>query len=176
MIKSPFHSFRMPRRIEHDGIRLRPLRFLDALLISRKMNVYELAATAGPGKPVMPSSLEIWWWLKKTFPVFFCIDVASKCVGFIGVHSIEPGESAEVTLVVFRTEERRCGYGSRAYAALVSSLRRASLAKVIIARVRTDNHPSLSFWKKLGFNERYTRDGIKCMAKDLRAQQGINAS
>lgn len=172
MIMSPLLSFRIPGCIEHDGIRLRPLRFLDGPLISRQLNRMEILTMAGPGKPLSRSSLETWWWLKKTFPVLFCIEVESKCAGFIGMYNIKPGESAEVTLVIFESAERRRGYGSRAYAALATKLRPSSLARVIIARVRADNHPSLSFWKKLGFDELHTKNGIKSMAKDLGASRG----
>ena len=172
MMMSPLLSFRIPRCIEHAGIRLRPLRFLDGPLISRELNRGEISTTAGSGRVLSRSSLETWWWMKKTFPVLFCIEVESKCVGFIGMYNIEPGESSEVTLVVFESGERRRGYGSRAYAALASKLRPSSLARVIIARVKADNHPSLSFWKKLGFDELHTKDGIKSMATALGASRG----
>jgi RimJ/RimL family protein N-acetyltransferase len=122
--------------------------------------------TAGPGNPVSQSRLSVWWWLKKTYTILFCIEVESKWVGFIGLYNLD-GEAAEVTLVILDSRNRRRGYGSRAYAAVAAHLRLSSFIKNIIVRVKTDNYPSVSFWKKLGFEELSEGNGIQTLTKDL---------
>jgi RimJ/RimL family protein N-acetyltransferase len=115
------------------------------------------------------SRLEIWWWLKKTYAFLFCIEVESTCVGFIGLYDLD-GETAEVTLVMFDGSYRRRGYGSMAFTAVVAELRRSSFIKRLIIRVDADNYPSVSFWKKLGFEELEAANGIRTMEKDLRGE------
>ncbi|MCL4475783.1 MAG: GNAT family N-acetyltransferase [Nitrospirae bacterium] len=166
MTKSPLAAFRIPRHIEHDGIVLRPLRIFDVPLIRKGLRDKDVLRTTGPGKPVSGGCLLVWWWLKKTYPILFCIEVASKCIGFIGLYNLI-GESAEVTLVLLDNGNRRLGYGSRAYRAFVTNLPRSSFIKKFIVTVKADNYPSISFWKKLGFEELDSMNGIKTMALGL---------
>ena len=167
MTRSPLTAFRIRRQIEHDGIRLRPLRIFDVPLIKKRFRDKEALGTTGSGKPASGGCLSVWWWLKKTYPILFCIEVESKCVGFIGLYNLEPRESAEITLVIFDGGMRRRGYGSKAYDAVATSLCRSLFFKRIIVRANADNQPSISFWKKLGFEELHTGNGVKTMTKDL---------
>jgi RimJ/RimL family protein N-acetyltransferase len=168
--KPHFLVSRIQRHIEHDGIGLRPLRIADVPLIRNGLPGKDVSGSGAPGNLVSPSCLRVWWWLKKTYKILFSIEVASKCVGFIGLYNLER-ESAEVTLLIIDSRDRRRGYASRAYNAVDASLSRSSFFKRIIVRVRADNHPSLSFWKKLGFDELHTGNGITTMAKDLKASE-----
>lgn len=165
-MRRPLLSFRIPRWIERDGIGLRPLKITDVPLIRKGLWSEDVLRTAGPGNPVSQSCLTVWWWLKKTYTILFCIEVESKCVGFIGLYNLD-GEAAEVTLVILDNRNRRRGYGSRAYAAVAAHLRLSSFIKNIIVRVKTDNFPSVSFWKKLGFEELGAMSGIRTMGKGL---------
>jgi ribosomal protein S18 acetylase RimI-like enzyme len=165
MSRFPFSSFRIPRRIEHDGITLRPLRIADVPFIRKSLTGTDAAGT-GPGRTLSLSCLGVWWWLKKTYPIFFCIEVASQCVGFIGLYNLK-GDSGEVTLVICHPADRRLGYASRAYHALAASLSRSLLFKTLLVRVAVDNMPSLAFWEKIGFDRLNGADGIRTMASDI---------
>jgi RimJ/RimL family protein N-acetyltransferase len=72
-----------------------------------------------------------------------------------------------VSLLLFDSGMRRRGYGSSACTAVAAHLRRSSLVKRLIAEVAWDNHPSLCFWKKLGFQEMHVENGISTLVKDL---------
>lgn len=159
----PLSSFRIPRRIVHDGITLRPLRIADVPFMRKSLTATDAAGT-GPGRTLSLSCLGVWWWLKKTYPIFFCIEVASQCVGFIGLYNLT-GDSAEITLVICEPADRRLGYASRAYHALAASLSRSPLT--LLVRVAVDNRPSLAFWEKNGFNRLNGADGIRTMIAPL---------
>jgi hypothetical protein len=165
-VRPPLLSFRIPRYIEHNGIRLRPLRIIDTPVIRKGLRGEDVLSTAGPGKPLSGGCLSVWWWLKKTYTILFCIEVESKCIGLIGLYNLN-GEYAEVTLVIFDSHTRRLGYGFKAYTALTANLCRSSFIKKLVVAIKTDNYPSLSFWKKLGFEEVGAMSGIRTMGKGL---------
>lgn len=122
--------------------------------------------SAGQGRPALRWRLSVWWWLKRNYPVLFCVEVESKCIGFIGLYNL-CGESAEITLILSDSRSRRLGYGSGAFHALIAHLPSSSFIKKFTVRVKADNHPSVSFWKTLGFEEQDNLNGIRTMAKDL---------
>jgi RimJ/RimL family protein N-acetyltransferase len=95
------------------------------------------------------------------------IECGSKRIGFIGLYDLRLGESAEMTLVIFDKNIRRHGYGSRVFRIFTQNLKKISLLKRIMVRVKTDNSISTSFWQKLGFRELHVADGIKTMFIDL---------
>jgi RimJ/RimL family protein N-acetyltransferase len=125
-----------------------------------------MRTSAGQERPALRWRLSIWWWLKRNYPILFCVEAESKCIGFIGLYNLGE-ESAEITLIVSDSKSRRLGFGSEAYHALVAHLPRTSLIKKVTVRVMADNHPSISFWKALGFEEQHSRNGIRTMEKDL---------
>ena len=163
-MRPPLLSFRIPRSLEHDGLRLRPLRIIDIPLVRSGLLREDVIRTTGLGKPI--SYFTVWWWLKKTYTLLYCIEVESKCIGFIGLYNLD-GEYAEVTLVIFDSRDRRLGYGFRAYTAFTTNLCPSSFIKKFIVEVKADNYPSISFWKKLGFEELSAGNGIQTMTKDM---------
>jgi RimJ/RimL family protein N-acetyltransferase len=165
MSRFPLSFFRIPRRVEHDGITLRPLRIADVPFMRKSLTGTDPAGT-GPGRTLSLSCIRVWWWLKKTYPIFFCIEVASQCVGFIGLYNLK-SDSAEVTLVICHPADRRLGYASRAYHALAASLSRSLLFKTLLVRVAVDNLPSLAFWEKNGFDRLNGAGGVKTMTASL---------
>jgi hypothetical protein len=72
-------------------------------------------------------------------------------------------------MVLFDKDVRGIGYGSRVAALLLESLKKYSIAKRVIARVKADNHISLSFVRKLGFVETTTSDDIVTLSLDLKS-------
>jgi RimJ/RimL family protein N-acetyltransferase len=163
----PFLLFRIPRYLKDDHLRLRPVSILDSPLMSDGLKNKDVLGANGLKRPISGSWLEVWWRLKRTYALLYCIEVDSRGIGFLGLYNMDPGESAEASLVIFNRRDRRRGHGSRAFTVLTESLRKYPLTKRIIVRVRPDNHAALSFWSKLGFEEIETRDETCVMSVSI---------
>ena len=155
------------RYMRDDNLMLRPLRFFDGPFISNGLKDEGALKSNGLSKPVDSSWFFVWWWIKKTYSCSFCIELDSRPIGFIGLYNLIPGNSAEISLVIFDKSLRGQGYGTRTFKLLAQSLQRHSVVREIWAGVTTDNHSALSFWKKLGFVEINTLDDINSMSVDL---------
>ena len=137
---------RIPRYIEYAQIGLRQLRFSDIPFLCDGLRDKEILATNGLSKQIFSSWLSVWWWVKKTFTLIYCIKCDSKRIGFIGLYNLKLGKSAEMTLVIFDRDMRRVGYGSKAFNIFAQNLKKHSIAEKIIVKVRIDNNISISFW------------------------------
>jgi RimJ/RimL family protein N-acetyltransferase len=144
---------RIPRHIEYAQIGLRQLRFSDIPFLCDRLRGKEIFATNGLSKQISLSWLSVWWWIRKTFTLIYCIKCDSKRIGFIGLYNLKLGESAEMTLVIFDKDMRRLGYGSKVFTAFTNYLKDHYIVKKIVVRIKTDNLVSISFWQKLGFRE-----------------------
>ncbi len=76
------------------------------------------------------------------------------------------GKSAEMALEIFDNNYRRLGYGSSAFNLFSQVLKRYFLK--VIVKVKTDNHASIAFWTKLGFEELYSLNDTKVMSLHLK--------
>jgi ribosomal protein S18 acetylase RimI-like enzyme len=150
-----------------DNLRLRPLRIFDGPFMSKGLRDEFVLKVNGLGKPVNSSWFFVWWWFKNTFICSFCIELDSRPIGFIGLYNLIPGKSAEMTLVILDKNMRRLGYGSKAFNIFAQNLQRHSVVEKILIKVKTDNHSALSFWRKVGFLEINTFDGLINMSMDL---------
>ena len=153
--------------MKDDNLRLRPLRIFDAPSISNRLRDEGILKMEGMRRPGYLSWFFAWWWIKKTYTSSFCIELASRPIGFIGLYDMRLGKSAGITLVIFDSAFRRHGYGTRAFKLLLQNLQRHSVAKKIFVEVRRDNHIALSFWRSLGFAEVSSLEGIINMSLDL---------
>ena len=158
---------RIPRHIEYARIGLRQLRFSDIPFLWDGLRDKEILATNGLSKQIFSSWLSVWWWVKKTFTLIYCIKCDSKRIGFIGLYNLKLGKSAEMTLAILDKNMRRLGYGSKAFNIFAQNLQRHSVIEKILIKVKTDNHSALSFWRKVGFLEINTFDGLTTMSMDL---------
>ena len=165
-----FYS-RILRHIEYAQIGLRQLRFSDIPFLCDGLRDKEILATNGLSKQISLSWLSVWWWIKKTFTLIYCINCDSKRIGFIGLYNLKLGKSSEMTLVIFDKDMRRVGYGSKAFNIFAQNLKKHSIAEKIIVKVRIDNNISISFWQKLGFKELNKINGIQTMYKNLNSYQ-----
>jgi N-acetylglutamate synthase-like GNAT family acetyltransferase len=156
----------IPKSMEDGDIRLRLLKISDMPSMNTGLKNVDILGASGLTVPVFKSLLSAWWWLKKTYDLLYCIEVASTCVGFIGLYNLKPDRSAEMTLVIFHGKNRRIGYGTRAFNLLARAVKKYFLK--IIVRVRTDNFASIAFWSKLGFKEPVDRNDVKIMSIDLK--------
>jgi ribosomal protein S18 acetylase RimI-like enzyme len=158
---------RIPRFIEDGSIRLRPLRVFDGPFLMSGLKDEDILSANGLNKHIASSWFFAWWWIKKTFMPAYCIECASGRIGFIGLYNLIIGKSAEMTLVILDKNMRRLGYGSKAFNIFAQNLQRHSVIEKILIKVKTDNHSALSFWRKVGFLEINTFDGLTTMSMDL---------
>jgi len=156
--------------MKDSNIRLRPLRILDCPFLRNGLRDEVTLKTHELSSPIFSSWLFVWWWIKKTFVLVYCIENDSRRIGFVGLYSLRLGKSAEISIVIFDKSARRLGYGSRSCNILLQNLKKYSIVEKIIARVKTDNKISLSFLQKLGFVEISNFDGIINMSMDLNSQ------
>ena len=117
--------------------------------------------------PVSASWFHVWLKMKKIFNLAYIIVVDSQPVGFIGLYNIIPGQSAEMSLVLFDKEQRSRGYGSRAFHLLAFNLQKYSIVKGIFVDYKTDNADAQSFWNRCGFKEECRQDNLITMFRDF---------
>jgi RimJ/RimL family protein N-acetyltransferase len=160
---------RFPRSMNDRDLRLRPLRIFDAPFMSVRLREEALLKANGSSDPMFLWWWVFWWWIRRTFVLSYCVECDSRRIGFVGLHDLRLGEVVEASMVLFDKDVRGIGYGSRVAALLLESLKKYSIAKRVIARVKADNHISLSFVRKLGFVETTTSDDIVTLSLDLKS-------
>lgn len=158
---------KIPKYVEEGNIRLRPLTIFDGPSMNAGLRNIDILRAGGMTGPVLKSWLSAWWWLKKTYVFLYCVEVDSSCIGCTGLYNLKPDRSAEMTLVIFEGKNRRIGYGTKVFNLLAQNLKRYHLR--IQVRVKTDNTASISFWKKLGFEELDDLNDIKVMSINLKS-------
>jgi RimJ/RimL family protein N-acetyltransferase len=160
---------RFPRSMKDRDLRLRPLRIFDGPFMSIRLREEAILRANGSGNPISSRWWVVWWWIRRTFVLAYCVECDSKRIGFVGLHDLRLGEVAEISMVLFDKDVRRIGYGRRVAALLSENLKKYCIAERVIARVKTGNHISLSFVHKLGFVETDTSDDIVTLSLDLKS-------
>ena len=160
---------RFPRSMKDRDLRLRPLRIFDGPFMSIRLREEAILKANGSSNPISSWWWVVWWWIRRTFVLAYCVECDSKRIGFVGLHDLRLGKVVEISMVLFDKDVRRIGYGSRVVAILSRNLKKYSIAERVIARVKTDNHISLSFVRKLGFVERGISDDIVTLCLDLKS-------
>lgn len=159
---------RIPFTIGNGNIRLRRLLFTDIPFLREALKEEGICPSSNIVRhKIFSSWLSLWWRIRKTFAVIYCIELTSERVGFIGLYNLEPGKSSEISLIIFKREKRRCGYGSGAFALLAHYLKNHRILDRIIVKTGTDNIGSIGFWRKLGFKEVNVAHEIMTMYMDL---------
>ena len=158
---------RFPRSMNDQNLRLRPLRIFDSPFMSNGLRDEIILKANGLSEPISSSWLSVWWWIKKTFLITYCIECDSRRIGFVGLHDLRLGEVVEASMVLFDKDVRRIGYGGRVVALLAENMKKHCIAKRVIARVKRDNYVSLSFVRKLGFVEEGISDNIVTLSLHL---------
>jgi RimJ/RimL family protein N-acetyltransferase len=147
----------LPRHTEDGNIRLRPFRFRDRHVIGDGLRYEAVLSPRSTTDLRLKSNISVWWWLKRTYTVLYCIEADSVCIGFIGLYNLRPDRSAELSLVISDRKNRRLGYGTKAFNLLAQNLDRYHIK--LNVRIAPENTASISFCKKLGFEEHGDPDG-----------------
>jgi RimJ/RimL family protein N-acetyltransferase len=158
---------RIPYTLTSGDIHLRRFRFSDYPFLIDGLTNQGTFPSHELHKPVFFLWPSVWWWIKTTFTVMYCIEFRSRRVGFIGLYNLELGKSSEITLVIFRREHRRYGYGSKAFSLLAGYLKNHDMLDTIIVKTEMANLVALTFWQKLGFKEDNVSHKIVKMHIDL---------
>jgi RimJ/RimL family protein N-acetyltransferase len=158
---------RFPRSMNDHDLRLRPLRIFDSPFMSNGLRDEAILKANGLSKPISSSWLFMWWWIKRTFLITYCIECDSRRIGFVGLHDLRLGKSTEISMMLFDSNIRGLGYGSRVLTLLAQNLKKYSIAEKLIAQVKINNCISLFFVRKLGFVETDTSDDIVTLCLDL---------
>jgi len=147
---------------------LRLYRFRDLPALRRLLKPEIFPAASGSQVKAFGSSASLWWWMRRTFQVFYVIEIdkreGRRMIGFAGVYNMEPRNSLWVSLVIFDQKDRRHGYGRRALELLLSSFQKNHVAKTVCGEVLASNTGSLRFLKKLGFHI-FSQDGNRVLLK-----------
>jgi RimJ/RimL family protein N-acetyltransferase len=161
------HYARIPYTMRNNNIRLKRLRFSDIPFLGEWLKHQEISISQKFHKIKFLSWLHVWWWITKTFALIYCIECDSLRIGFIGLYNLKLGKSAEMTLVIFKIENRRRGYGSSAFGLLAQYLKDHHIINKIIVRTEIGNVISLTFWQKLGFRKVHISHDIATMHIDF---------
>jgi hypothetical protein len=162
---SPVLFFRIPGCMEDGSIRLRRLKIFDGCLINNAFRNGDILRLGGLVEPISKSWISLWWWLRKTYVLSYCIEAGPELIGFISLYNLRVDRTAEISLAIFEKKNRRLGYGTRAFNLLTHNLKRYTTE--IKARVREDNHAAILFWSKLGFRELGNLGDTKIMSMHL---------
>ncbi len=141
----------VPAYIEDRDLRLRHLRISDGRVISELLYRADVLKSSGINTPPKTHWTFFYCWIRRTFLAAYRIELKAETIGFIGLHNFAPGESAEISLVLFAPAMRLRGYGRRSFEMLSRNPFTKAFAGTFIARVRKDNEAARSFWRKLGF-------------------------
>lgn len=157
---------KIPKYIKGDTIRLRQLSLFDWPFLNSALKDKDILWSSGLSMPRFRSWFSFWWWLRRTYCYPYVIEVCSRRIGFIGLYNLRRDRSVEMSLVIFCNEDRRKGYGTKAFHLLMYNIQQSLFFKKVIVkvRVREDNSVSLSFWMKLRFNEMDSNRGFIIMA------------
>lgn len=160
---------RVPLSLKDGDLKLRPFRVTDGLYLSRLLAQEDILNSSSVDIPRKPLWFLLYWWIRRTFPVAYCVERQAKVIGFIGLYNLAAGRSSEITLVLFDPVFRRRGFGTLAFNLLSRNSFTKAFANTFIARVRKDNEPALFFWRKLGFKT--VRSDKDTMVMELRGEK-----
>ncbi|MGE5299711.1 MAG: GNAT family N-acetyltransferase [Acidobacteriota bacterium] len=143
----------MPRLIQEGDLTLRPLRIWDGPFLSRMLMREDILRSCGLRRPIEIPWFSLYRWLKAMFPIAYRIEYASEAIGFVGLCNLRHDQSAEMSLMIFKSSCRRIGLGTAAFRLLSAALEGNHLVKRWVVSVRRDNAAAYAFWRKLGFED-----------------------
>ncbi len=159
--------FVFPRSLRDSNLRLRPLRATDGRFVAAGLADAAIVRACGMSKPPTASWFSLMWWIRRTYPLRFCIELDACRIGFLGLYRFHPGRSASLSLAIFDEMCRHRGYGTGALNLFMRHLVKCRLLERLAVDVLQENPRSVNFWKKAGFREAFVADGVLTMTRDL---------
>ncbi len=159
--------FVFPRSLRDNNLCLRPLRFADGRFVAAGLADAAILRACGMSTPLSTSWFSLVWWIRRTYPLAFCIELDARRIGFLGLYRLHPGKSASLSLAIFDETCRNRGYGTRALELLVQHLQKCRLVERLAVDVMQENPAAPSFWKKAGFREATAVGGVLTMTRDV---------
>ncbi len=161
--------FVFPRSLRDSSLHLRPLRIADGRFIAAGLADASILRACGTLNPPATSWFSLIWWIKRTYPLAFCIELDGRKIGFLGVYRLHPGKSALMSLAIFDETCRNRGYGTRALELFVRHLQKCRLVERLAVDVMQES-PALNFWMKAGFTEAAAVGGVLTLTRDIKSQ------
>jgi len=158
--------FVFPRSLRDNNLCLRSLRIAHGRFIAAGLADSEIIRACGMSKPPAISWFSLMWWMRRTYPLAFCIELDDRRIGFLGLYRFHPGKSAALSLAIFDETRRNRGYGTRALNLLMRHLVQCRLLERLTVDVLQENPRAVNFWKKAGFREVSTSGGVLTLARD----------
>jgi len=159
---------RFPGYMTDDVIHLRSMKISDGPYLRKQLAGTEALSYTELSRPISASWFHVWLKMKKIFNFAYLIVVDARPVGFIGLCNLVAGQSAEMSLVIFDREQRRQGFGRRAFHLLAKNLQTYFTVKNVFVRYKNDNADARSFWSGCGFQEECRQNDLITMFRDLR--------
>jgi RimJ/RimL family protein N-acetyltransferase len=119
--------------------------------------------------PLSTSWLSLVWWIKRTYPLAYCIELDAHRIGFVGLYRLRPGKSASLSLAIFDEAYRNRGYGTRTLGLFVQHLQKCRLVERLAVDVMQESSAASRFWEKAGFREASAVGGVITMTRDLKS-------
>jgi GNAT superfamily N-acetyltransferase len=155
--------YMFPQCLHDNSLRLRPLRIGDGRFMAAGLTDETIVRACGISKPPAVSLVSLMWWVRKTYPLAFCVEVHARRIGFLGLYNLRPRKSATLSLAIFDEACRSQGYGTRVLKLFMQYMQQCSLLHHLAVDVRQDNQAALNFWKKSGFSKACAADGVLTM-------------
>ncbi len=160
--------FVFPRSLRDSNLCLRPLRIADGRFIAAGLADEAILQACGMPGPPAASWFSLIWWIRRTYPLAFCIELKARRIGFLGLYRLRPGKSALMSLAIFDETCRNCGYGTRALELIVQHLQKCRLVERLAVDVMQES-PALNFWMKAGFREASAVGGVLTLTRDIKS-------
>ncbi len=160
--------FVFPRSLRDINLCLRPLRIADGRFMASGLTDAAILRACGMLNPPAASWLSLVWWIKRTYPLAFCIELDGRRIGFLGLYRLHLGRSASMSLAIFDETCRNRGYGTRAVELFVRHLQKCRLVERLAVDVMQEA-PALNFWTKNGFSEASAVGGVLTLTRDIKS-------
>lgn len=158
---------RLPAYMTDGAVLLRPMKISDGPYLRKQMSDREAPSFSLLSRPVSGSWFRVWLNMKKIFNAAYIITIDHAPSGFAGLYNLAPGQSVEISLVIFDREKRGRGFGIRAFTLIADNLQKNGVARRILVSCKSDNTSAQSFWSRCGFHEHHRQGDLVTLYRDL---------
>ena len=162
-----FLCLKLPRSIRGTSVRLKRLAVTDGpFLTGLTAGVAPLPGRVTRG-PSFAYPLRLWWRMRQRYTCCYTIRRDGRPIGLIGLYGLDPGRTAELTLVIAEEADRGKGYGTESYGLFMSRFSGGRPKETVLVRLAQPEARALSFWRRLGFLERAGGSDILTLGRTM---------